>query len=159
MIFSSNLHHPIQNILRNLLSSELFDLSQKIAEVLMEMIEIDKEAKTCCKKPDQWLWKISSLNIAENPAQIEHSSSVDEVIMFFNKKIFKGEVKSYADLHSPSYLPTPTINSAIVDNELSKAKVYQALRFRQLFGHFPKSMELHVKFHWKRGSATNHHYF
>ena len=38
---------------RYYLSSELFDLSQKIAEILLKMIEIDKEAKTCCKKADQ----------------------------------------------------------------------------------------------------------
>ena len=37
---------------RYYLSSELFELSQKIAAILMEMIEIDKEARTCCKKPE-----------------------------------------------------------------------------------------------------------
>ena len=99
------------------------------------------------------------MTTAENPPQIEHSFSVDEVIMFFNKNIIKGEVKFCADLQSPSYLLTPAINSATVDNELSKAKVYQALRFRQLFGHFPKNMNIQVKFHWKRGNATLYHYF
>ena len=105
------------------------------------------------------IFDISSLNIAENPAQIEHSSSVDEVIMFFNKNIIKGEVKFYSDPNSPSYLATPTINSAMVANELSKAKVYHALRFRQLFGHFPKNMKIQVKFHLKSGNATSYHYF
>ena len=33
---------------RYMLSSELFDCSQKIAEVLIEMIDVDMEAAKCC---------------------------------------------------------------------------------------------------------------
>ena len=36
---------------RYYLSSELFELSQKIAETLFKILDIDKAAKTCCKKP------------------------------------------------------------------------------------------------------------
>ena len=102
---------------------------------------------------------LASLNTAENPPQIENNSSFDEVIMFFAEKIVKGEVRFYADPQSPNYLPTPTINSAMVANELSKAKVYQALNFRQLFGHFPKNMKIKVMQHWESGNATSYHYF
>ena len=75
--------------------------------------------------------------------------------------IVDAKVKFCAEEDSPTYLATPGINSALVDNELSRAKSYQALRFRQLYGHFPKNMRLQVKFNFKsyKGNATIYHYF